>query len=203
MENLTTNSYVSAIKLHGYKVEITTNIKGQLVAKYYKMLTVGKNKGQYKFIEGYYFTSEEKRQIWVKGIIAQIKLNAEDKQARKDKKAEVMNNFINPFTVGQILYDSWGYDQTNIDFFKVVGIKDKSVIMRRIAQNVVDGSEGFMCENVTPAIDTFISDEFTRPVKVTIYDNKPSYRVNGHNSYRGSLFNYTAGAKGIYQSHYA
>ena len=30
--------------------------------------------------------------------------------------------------VGQILYSSWGYDQTNIDFYQIVRVSDKGTV---------------------------------------------------------------------------
>ncbi|MGG5373488.1 hypothetical protein [Enterococcus sp. AZ196] len=34
--------------------------------------------------------------------------------------------------VGTILYERWGYDQTNIDFYEVVKISDKSIWLKEI-----------------------------------------------------------------------
>jgi len=43
--------------------------------------------------------------------------------------------------VGDVLYTSWGYDQTNAEFFQVVGLtpSGKSVRLRRIGSEVKDG----------------------------------------------------------------
>lgn len=45
--------------------------------------------------------------------------------------------------VGDFFYSSWGYDQTNIDFYKVVGItpSGKSVKVRQWSSKRVGGSE--------------------------------------------------------------
>ena len=44
--------------------------------------------------------------------------------------------------VGDILYSSWGYDQTNIDFYQVTAVGVHSVKIREIEQKVVGGSTG-------------------------------------------------------------
>ena len=46
--------------------------------------------------------------------------------------------------VGDVLVSSWGYDQTNIDFWCVVGLtaSRKSVRIMPVAQRVVDYSKG-------------------------------------------------------------
>ena len=66
------------------------------------------------------------------------------------------SQYQNPFQVGDILHHSWGYDQTNCDFYQVVGVKHATVILRKIAAETVPGSEGFMCEKVMPVKDAFI-----------------------------------------------
>lgn len=44
--------------------------------------------------------------------------------------------------VGDILYSSWGYDQTNIDFYEVVEVKAKAVVIRKIESKVVRRETG-------------------------------------------------------------
>lgn len=201
MQTTTNPATISAIKFDGYKIELTTNIKGQPVARFSKLLTTGKNKGQWKQLEGYYFGNEEKRQDYVRRKIEQIKEQIKDRKAYKEKKQNAISE--NPFKVGEVLYQSWGYDQTNIDFFEIIEVLPKSVRIRKIGQNTVVGSNGFMCENVTPAHGCYIGEEMTKPIKAWFWnhgDEKPQFSVpNGNHS----LSLYTYGEKGVYQSHYA
>ena len=37
--------------------------------------------------------------------------------------------------VGDIFVCSWGYDQTNIDYYKVLEVKNKSVVISAIGQD--------------------------------------------------------------------
>jgi hypothetical protein len=60
---------------------------------------------------------------------------------RKQKAKEL---FQMPYKVGDILHHSWGYDQTNCDFYQVVEAKKASVILKKIGAKTVPGSEGFM-----------------------------------------------------------
>jgi len=63
------------------------------------------------------------------------------------------------FKIGDVLYNSWGYDQTNVSFFEVVGLVGKaSIEIRPIASDVVEGSEGFMSESVVPVPGSFSDD---------------------------------------------
>ena len=74
------------------------------------------------------------------------------RQLRQQAKSQ----FENPYKVGDILHHSWGYDQTNCDFYQVVEVKNASVVLRKIAHETVPGSEGFMSESVLPVKDAFI-----------------------------------------------
>jgi hypothetical protein len=46
---------------------------------------------------------------------------------------------FDPYAVGGVWYTSWGYDQTNVEFFEVVRDTGKSVVLRRIKAAVQDG----------------------------------------------------------------
>jgi len=50
--------------------------------------------------------------------------------------------------VGDILYSSWGYDQTNIEFYKVVKVSDFSVWIQQVGTKIVEVT-GWAHENVT------------------------------------------------------
>jgi len=42
--------------------------------------------------------------------------------------------------VGDILYSSWGYDQTNIDFYEIVRVTGSMVVVRKLEKRVVRSS---------------------------------------------------------------
>jgi len=74
----------------------------------------------------------------------------------RERKAQARALFQNPYRLGDILHHSWGYDQTNCDFYQVVEVKKASVILRKIGAKTVPGSEGFMCESLMPEKGAFI-----------------------------------------------
>ena len=190
---------VKAVKFNGYKVELSTNIKGKPVARLYKYLTVGKNKDTYKLLQGYYFMNEAEREQWIKGKMTNIKANLESDAKNKEAKKEAAGNHT--FKVGDALYQSWGYDQTNIDFFEVVEVLPKSVKIRPISQIMVENSGGFMSEYVKPHLGNFTGEAMIKPVKAWLREGTaPNYYVSNG---RHSLSLYDSGDKGCYQSHYA
>jgi hypothetical protein len=42
------------------------------------------------------------------------------------------------WNVGDTVYTSWGYDQTNIEFFQIVELKARSVVVRQVLENNSD-----------------------------------------------------------------
>lgn len=71
--------------------------------------------------------------------------------------------------VNDILVASWGYDQTNVDFYKVLKLSPsgKSVTIVRINSSVTEN--GFMCGTSVPAV----------PHTISKYDGEPkTKRVN-------------------------
>ena len=78
----------------------------------------------------------------------------------KERKRLARARFQNPYKAGDILHHSWGYDQTNCDFYQVVEVKKASVVLRKIAAKTVPGSEGFMSQSLMPEKDAFIIEGF-------------------------------------------
>ncbi len=49
-----------------------------------------------------------------------------------------MNTNINPAQVGDILDSLWGYEQTNVDFYKVVKVTPKTISIVPIGKKLVE-----------------------------------------------------------------
>ena len=128
------------------------------------------------------------------------------KDEEKAKKKEARANMKHTFDPGTILYASWGYDQTNVDFYQVTARTDKTVTFREIAGEHVPGSgeSNGMSANVRPLKDQFLDGkpEHRRTVGVSIHrDGEAHYYVSF-----GKLFHlspYTNGERGTYCSWYA
>lgn len=63
--------------------------------------------------------------------------------------------------VGSFFYTSWGYDQTNVDFYEVVGLTPKSVKVRRVSKDIVGGDDGPAGNSVVPNPGDYVGGEFT------------------------------------------
>ena len=60
---------------------------------------------------------------------------------------------MNPYKIGDLFMRSWGYDQTNIDYYEVVAVSAKMVTVRTIAQKSIE--TGFMSGKTTPLPGTY------------------------------------------------
>ena len=61
--------------------------------------------------------------------------------------------------VGDIFYHSWGYDQTNIDFYQVVSVTAKTISIRRIVAGEADYDDYQMTGHKVAIKDRFAGDK--------------------------------------------
>lgn len=114
----------------------------------------------------FYYKDEETREI----AITIQKNRTNDREASKEQHRLEKLNFKHSVTVGTIFCDSWGYDQTNVDYYQVIELIGKtSAILRKIASNTIEGSEGMMSCNVVPEADNFTGDPFTKRITLGNY----------------------------------
>lgn len=182
----------------GYRVEFGVNKNNEPTYKSSKMLTSGPNKGSYKTIEHYRFKNEEQRNEFAKKFVDKIVLQLNEIANKKQIEKSIRDNFQNPYKVGQILYDSWGYGQTNVDFYQVVEVSLKSIKIRSIGSELISQQTGGDSGRVKPCIDEFTSEPELK--KVLFYlDNKnnPVYHIS---SRHGWISNYEKGDDGVYCS---
>ena len=106
----------------------------------------------------YQFKGEAQRQMMIDRLFDNLAYRENQKAERKSERAA----FRHGFKVGDILYSSWGYEQTNIEYYEITATTEKTVTFREVAQN--GQSNGFMCKEVTPRPGEYIGKEFTRKV---------------------------------------
>jgi hypothetical protein len=84
--------------------------------------------------EGWHFRFRSVEQREAK--IAEFKSDEKAKvKARADKVAAnrtARQGFVNPYKPADVFCYSWGYDQTNVEWFQCVGVGPRSVILRPI-----------------------------------------------------------------------
>lgn len=122
-----------------------------------------KSRAGFKVVYNYRYGSAERLVEHVTKFITETVARkverAAAKKARADAAKAAKASAAANIKVGDIFYSSWGYDQTNIEFWEVVGRPSpKALIVREIAACAVEGSEGFMSDRVKPAVGQYIGE---------------------------------------------
>jgi hypothetical protein len=81
----------------------------------------------------YRFRSVADRQRRIDETVADRKSRAESTEQRRQERV----NYRHGLKVGDILYSSWGYDQTNVSWYQVVQVQEKMAQIREIAGKMV------------------------------------------------------------------
>lgn len=93
--------------------------------------------------------------------------NTSTAKSKSAAQASCKTMCVEGVEIGQIFVSSWGWEQTNIDFYQVVGMTAKSLRLREIAKTQefsringeVDFTGGGYC---VPVKDQFIGEVVTR-----------------------------------------
>lgn len=87
---------------------------------------------------------------YIDSYTARLENAAADKAARREQaKVSKASDF---FKVDDILVSSWGYEQTNIDFYQVLEVKGKSVLIREVCK---ERHEDDMTGTCSPLVGEF------------------------------------------------
>lgn len=150
----------------------------------------------------YLFTRSPQQRIYRRSLpTAQARGNAEDLRAglecfvkqmeakqdrhtaQREAKRQARAAFVNPYKVGNFLYSSWGYDQTNREFYQILEVRPRALLIREVSQNRErTGHDQGIC---SPRRDSFIKP----PQWVTIQiDSRGNHSVPS--PIHGILFDY-------------
>lgn len=108
-----------------------------------------------KPVAHYRFSDSAKRDQYVeKWVESDLKSHAAKLNRLKSR------NQPHSIKKGDIFVSSWGYEQTNVDFYQCVNVINKMIEVRKIAQ---DHEEvGYMQGRCVPIVDEFVNEEIKR-----------------------------------------
>jgi hypothetical protein len=118
----------------------------------------------------YSYKNQEARDQAVAEIVRQAREDTARRQAKQSALDLARTNFVNPYKIGHVFSNSWGYDQTNIDYYEVIATTDWTVTLRPIAQN--SREDGFMRGVCQPVRGKYIGKEATKRIQL-MDDGKP------------------------------
>ena len=154
------------------------------------------------------FNTIERMHEKINSSIETLRANEQYKIDEKKRKKEIAEKYgaDHFFKMGDIIVNSWGYEQTNIEYYQVVKITKKQIRVERIGSEIVEGStysHGMACE-VAPIKDKFLFDtenERYRGYTLTVKPhNEKSVSLSGGASY---YHFYKHSGKSEYKSWYA
>lgn len=107
-----------------------------------------------------------------------LEYKANKKAEAKAKKAEAAKNL----KVGDIYYSSWGYDQTNIDFYKIIAVKGAKATLVQIGKKYLEPEYQYE-DKVLPSPDSIVGEPMNKIVdqfgNFNIASYAGAYKWNG------------------------
>lgn len=106
---------------------------------------------QNKPIFRHYYLGEKARDNAIRSAFEGRQASQEYTKKRRQERV----SWVPDYKVGEILHTSWGYDQTNVEFFEITEVKGKYVILREVAQEREE--TGYMTGNCSPKSGCFLN----------------------------------------------
>ncbi len=124
----------------------------------------------------YCFATSDRRDVYLNTwrIEQQAKLDA--RTAKKTLKDNLSKSFVNPYKVGEILHSSWGYDQTNVEWFEIVEVKARSICIRQINAKVEEWNSSMSGTSYAQP-GQYVGERIWKTIQLRVYDNKLSCSV--------------------------
>jgi hypothetical protein len=118
-----------------------------------------------------------KQQGYIKGVDYETVFNwgSAITYIKKLKEVKPYTEPKHDIKVGDIFYNSWGWEQTNIDFYQVISTTAKTITLRRIKGCSDDYNSYHMTGSTVAVKDAFCSDELIRK---TPYLMGGEWRIN-------------------------
>lgn len=144
-------------------------------------LIVWKPKAINPFVN-YVFKTSAERDAYLDKLVARFKDRQAGKMLQKLARQGVgVPNADKAVKVGDIFHSSWGYDQTNNDFYQVVAVQGRYAIVRAVGQSVVE-STSHDSDRRLAVKDSFLED--SKPMKKLIQfsGDAPRIRIASYSS---------------------
>lgn len=86
---------------------------------------------------------------WIKAVSENLQRDIDRKAELKKQRENITADQF--YKIGDILVNSWGYEQTNVDFYRVIGVKGKTITYVKIPHLIIEESmyaHGMACDVV-------------------------------------------------------
>jgi hypothetical protein len=162
----------------------TEIIRYEITSRAPFILCVYVGKAQRKPTHHYCYATSAEREAAVISIKQQL-LNH---QAQKTLRRSHMKLVVNPVEVGQIFYSSWGYDQTNVMFYRVEEVKGTMAKIQEIGCAAVEGGDRVVADPERtlhlPLVRKILTRDGGKTVWLRISGSENAYLWDGKPKYR-------------------
>ncbi|STY98599.1 Uncharacterised protein [Moraxella ovis] len=127
-------------------------------------------------------------QNWANNVL-KIVQRKQERQAQKKLEKQQMKNAQDVLNVGDVFICVWGYEQTNVDYYQVVGFKGKKTLLLKEIAKSFQKENPNMSGTCLPSVNDFIDDEIIQK-QVSISKNQNgviSARININSCCSASL----------------
>ncbi len=138
-----------------------------------KFVTMGFKGRQAKPSFHFNFKKEDSRDMYIDRTVAELKDTFDRQKAYTDEKKKAVKNV----KVGDVFVNSWGYDQSNYDFYQIVAMKGQKATFREIHTKVIEELTDTSAK-VSADIDNFKGEEFIKNLR------SDTFLVNSYSSAR-------------------
>lgn len=105
------------------------------------------------------FANSERRSVAIINFFQIERDRKQQKATDRQKRAE----YIHDYQVGDVLYNSWGWEQTNVDFYQVVRVPSaRTIAIRAIEANATE--TGWLSGTCVPMPGSFKGPELIKRV---------------------------------------
>ncbi len=104
------------------------------------------------------FKSTERMMEYAAQWLDALQKSKDSQAAYRLSRRDSARAFAESVHVDQVFSSSWGYEQTNVDFYQVVAKRGMTVSLRRIGSSMVDSS-GPMAGHVVASLGRWLDEE--------------------------------------------
>jgi hypothetical protein len=126
----------------------------------------------------YRFKSVEQRNKEIEQTFARVQAKLDRKAQEKAKKSEAMLN--HGVVAGDVFRCSWGYDQTNIDYYEVISVTGKTATICRIG--CLSEETGFLQGQSVPQLGAFIGKPKKKLIQKRSVDSEAYLTMNSYST---------------------
>ena len=163
----------------------------------------------------YGFATREQIEAAVNGMEVASGEHKRESKLRKEAKKVEPTERKHGVKVGDVFYTSWGYEQTNVDFFQIIELRGaSSALVRQVhleldEEDVISGMSADRSYKIPDKLlpparsSVFIADQEhgdLRRIQISKYDGKPFFKVGLPGHYQDTAYPYDG--RKLYESRY-